>query len=75
MAAQEPRYAAFKAFRDGHVWVYERRQTASGANDYWTRSVTHPDIVLADLLKIFHPELARDHDFEWYSAVPGSAPK
>jgi iron complex transport system substrate-binding protein len=71
MLDDEPRYAAFKAFRDGRVWVYERRQTPSGANDYWSRSVTHPDLVLADLIKIFHPGLGRDHDFEWYMAVPG----
>jgi iron complex transport system substrate-binding protein len=70
MLDDEPRYVAFKAFRDGHVWVYERRQTASGANDYWSRSVTRPDLVLEDLLKIFHPALARDHVFEWYMPVP-----
>ena len=70
MAEQEPRFAAFKAFREGRVWVYERRQTASGANDYWSRSITHPDVVLADLIKIFHPDLARDHAFEWYMPVP-----
>ena len=42
---------------NGQVWVYERRQTPAGANDYWSRSVTHPDLVLADLVKIFHPRL------------------
>jgi iron complex transport system substrate-binding protein len=52
------------------VWTYERRQTPPGGNDYWSRSVTHPDIVLADLVKIFHPALAGDHSFEWYMAVP-----
>jgi iron complex transport system substrate-binding protein len=70
MLDDEPRYAAFKAFREGRVWVYERRQTPSGANDYWSRSVTQPDLVLADLLKIFHPALAHDHVFEWYLPVP-----
>jgi iron complex transport system substrate-binding protein len=70
MLDEEPRYAAFQAFRDGQVWVYERRQTATGANDYWSRSVTRPDLVLADLLKVFHPELAREHVFEWYMPVP-----
>ena len=60
----------FKAFRNGQVWVYERRRQPSGANDYWTRSVSHPDLVLADLVKIFHPALMRDHVFEWYMQVP-----
>jgi iron complex transport system substrate-binding protein len=69
MLEDEPRYAAFKAYRQGQVWVYERRETASAGNDYWSRSVTHPDLVLGDLVKIFHPTLARDHAFEWYMPV------
>jgi iron complex transport system substrate-binding protein len=70
MLDDEPRYAAFKAYRQGQVWVYERHQKPNGANDYWSRSVTHPDITLADLVKIFHPALAADHQFEWYMTVP-----
>jgi iron complex transport system substrate-binding protein len=70
MLDDEPRYSAFKAYRQGHVWVYERRETPAGGNDYWSRSVTHPDLVLADLVKIFHPQLASDHAFEWYMPVP-----
>ncbi len=31
------------------------RLTADGSNDYWSRSVSRPDLVLADLIKIFHP--------------------
>lgn len=70
MLEDEPRYAAFKAYRQGQVWVYELPETPTGGNDYWSRSVTHPDLVLADLVKIFHPTLTPDHAFEWYTPVP-----
>jgi iron complex transport system substrate-binding protein len=70
MLDDEPRYAEFKAYRNGQVWVYERRVTPSGGNDYWSRSGSHPDVVLADLVKILHPSLAADHPFEWYMQVP-----
>jgi len=70
MLADEPRYAVFKAFQRGQVWVYERRMTPDGVNDYWSRSVSHPDLLLADLVKIFHPSLMADHAFEWYLPVP-----
>lgn len=70
MVEDEPRYGAFKAVRNGQIWVYERRQQPNGANDYWTRSVSRPDLVLADLIKIFHPSLMREHAFEWYMQVP-----
>jgi iron complex transport system substrate-binding protein len=70
MLAGEPRYALFKAQRTGQVWVYERRVTANGGNDYWSRGVSHPDLVLADLVKIFHPALAASHELQWYQQVP-----
>jgi iron complex transport system substrate-binding protein len=70
MLEDEPRYALLKAYRQGEIWVYERRATAAGGNDYWSRSITRPDLVLADLVKIFHPRLLPDHQFEWYMRVP-----
>ena len=70
MVKDEPRYAEFKAYRTGQVWVYERRVTPTGGNDYWSRAVSHPDLVLADLVKILHPGLVQQHEFQWYIQVP-----
>ena len=70
MVKDEPRYGEFKAYRAKQVWVYERRVTPAGGNDYWSRSASHADVVLADLVKIFHPSLAPEHQFEWYMQVP-----
>lgn len=70
MVKDEPRYGEFQAYRTGQVWVYERRLTPTGGNDYWTRAVSHPDLVLADLIKIFHPSLVPQHEFQWYLQVP-----
>jgi iron complex transport system substrate-binding protein len=47
---------------------------SAGTNDYWARGVARPDIILADLIKIFHPDLAKDHEFEWYLQVPKNTP-
>lgn len=70
MLEDEPRYALLKAYRQGQIWVYERRATAAGANDYWSRGILRPDLVLADLVKIFHPRLLPAHRLEWYMQVP-----
>jgi iron complex transport system substrate-binding protein len=70
MVAGEPRYAELEPFRNGQVWVYERPGASTGGNDYWSRSVTRPDLLLADLIKIFHPGLVPEHSFEWYIQVP-----
>ena len=70
MIKDDPRYGLFKAYRNGQVWVYERLVTPDGGNDYWSRAVSHPDLVLADLVKIFHPGLVPEHEFQWYLQVP-----
>jgi len=70
MLAEERRYKEFKAFQRGEVWSYNRIVTPGGGYDYWSRGVTRPDLILGDLIKIFHPELARDHEFVWYKQVP-----
>jgi iron complex transport system substrate-binding protein len=72
MLNDDPRYKEFKAFRTGQVWLYERKKNAAGRNDYWAKGITRPDLILADLVKIFHPNLAEDHQFEWYQQVPAS---
>lgn len=72
MLKDEPRYREFKAYRTGQVWLYDRRVTDTGAYDYWSRGITRPDLILADLIKIFHPDLAKDHEFEWYRQVPAA---
>jgi len=73
MLADDTRYEAFKAFRTGQVWLYNRRLGGeTGANDYWSRGVAEPDRILADLIKIFYPDRARDYEFEWYKQVPAN---
>ena len=72
MINDDPRYKEFKAFRSGQVWLYDRKVNAAGINDYWTRGISRPDLILADMIKIFHPELAADHEFEFYKQVPAN---
>lgn len=52
LKASEPRNALFKAFKDKHVIYCNMKQTP-----YYEVSPVKPDVVLADLVAIFHPEL------------------
>lgn len=70
MLGDDPRYVRFKPYRTGRIWLYDRRVEAGGANDYWSRGVTRPDLILEDLIKIFYPALGAGHEFEWYRQVP-----
>ncbi|MEM9556862.1 MAG: ABC transporter substrate-binding protein [Acidobacteriota bacterium] len=57
IVAADPRLAAFAALRDGAVWSADRRVNGHGGNDFWEGGAARPDLVLADLVRIVHPEL------------------
>jgi iron complex transport system substrate-binding protein len=59
----DERYTLFKAFRKGAVYAYTNRMTPDGGNDYWESAVAYPDRLLADFVKLFHPELLPDHSW------------
>ena len=69
-AAEDARYERFAAYQSGQVWNYTRIQNESGGLEYFERGVSRPDLVLADLLKIFHPDLVPEHTFIWYEQLP-----
>lgn len=62
----DPRFDKFKAFDQGSVFNNTRQLNAGGGNNIWERGVVHPDEVLADLIKIFHPQLLPEHAFNFY---------
>lgn len=66
LLAADARYADFAAYQNGNVWNNDARITATGGNDYYESAVAHPDVVLADLIKIFHPDLLPDHELVYY---------
>jgi iron complex transport system substrate-binding protein len=70
MRVEEERYKEFKPFQRGNVWFYHRIVHENGGLDYWSRGLTRPDLILGDLIKIFHPKLATDHEFMWYKQIP-----
>lgn len=69
IVAEEPRLAALPVAQNGQVWIYDRLQTSTGAIGYWELGVLRPDLVLKDLIKIFHPELMADHEFVFYRPI------
>ena len=65
----DDRFAELKVFQTGRVYTNEKRVTAAGSNDYWETGVTIPSLILADLIKIFHPELLPDREFYFYKKL------
>lgn len=67
--ARDSRYADFKAFKTGQIYTYNKRLNTQGANDYWESGAVNPQQVLADLIKILHPELLPKHELIYYQQV------
>ncbi|MCY7343896.1 MAG: ABC transporter substrate-binding protein [Pseudonocardia sp.] len=67
--AADPRYGELAAMRTGQVWTANKAIGPGGGNDFYERGVTRPDLVLADLVAILHPELAPDPRFTFYTPL------
>ena len=65
----DERYAAFAAFNSGRVYNANARLNAHGGNDYWEAGLVEPHIVLADFIKILHPDLLPDHALKFYKKL------
>lgn len=65
----DERYTLFKAFRDGNVYTFNKRMSENGGNDYWESGMTRPDLILKDVIKIFHPELLPNHQLYYYKKL------
>lgn len=55
-------YARFKAFQDRKVYGCNTNHVP-----FYEESPFHPELLLKDLIKIFHPELLPDYDLKYFS--------
>lgn len=60
LKAVNPKFTDAKSVREKTAYNNNLRLTATGGNEYWESAVIRPDIVLRDLIHIFHPELVSD---------------
>jgi ABC-type Fe3+-hydroxamate transport system, periplasmic component len=65
----DERFSQFTAFQKGNVFNNNKRLNENGGNDYWETGVTNPHLILADLIKILHPELLPDHELFFYQQL------
>jgi iron complex transport system substrate-binding protein len=65
LAKTNKKYKLFKAYQKGKVYNTFKRTTATGGNDYWESGVARPDLLLSDMIKIFHPSLLPDYELTY----------
>ncbi len=69
----DDRHGLFRAFRTGRVYNNDAVVSPGGGNDFRETGMARPDLVLADLISIFHPDLAPSHRLTWYRRLPARA--
>ena len=62
----DSRLGGFRAVNEARVYANDRRLNEHGGNDFWESGAARPNVVLADLVKIFHPELLPQHDLVYH---------
>ena len=62
----DERFLELPMMIQGQVYNNNLRLTSTGGNDYWESGTVRPDLILADLMKAFHPGLMDDHSFYYY---------
>lgn len=70
VSGQDGRYTQFSAFNDKKLFNYDNRLNEFGGNDFFESAYSRPDLVLADLIHILHPELLPDYRPVYYRHLP-----
>ena len=68
LAGQDDRLTAFRPYQQRNVYNHYRRISPSGGNDFYEGGTVRPDLVLADLVEIFHPEVL-EHRLYYYQKL------
>jgi len=64
--AHDPRLGRLEAFRKGNVLNNNARVNEGGGNDFYESGPYRPDLILKDLLSIFHPSHLPEHELYYY---------
>ena len=69
LLSYDERYKLFKAFKKGNLYNNTKIANKNGYSDYWENGMCNPDELLADFIKIFHPDLLPQHQLKYYKKI------
>ncbi len=70
LADQDSRYAQFNAFEGDNLYNYSKKIGPQGGYDIFESGYARPDRVLADIIKILHPQLLPDYETYYFEPLP-----
>lgn len=69
MKAASAHYTQFSAFRDKNIYTFSSEKGETGGVIFYELAPNRPDLVLKDLISIFHPELLPDYKTTFYKPL------
>lgn len=66
LLGMDSRYGLFTSVRQKTVYNNNHSRFSNGRSRFWDEGMTEPHVILADLIRIFHPDLLPDHDLVYY---------
>ncbi|MFY0606227.1 MAG: ABC transporter substrate-binding protein [Cyclobacteriaceae bacterium] len=69
LLGQDERYGEFEAYKTDQVFNYGKRISEQGGYDFFESAYSRPDIVLADLISILHPELLEGYETYYFQKL------
>jgi iron complex transport system substrate-binding protein len=63
---KDERLADFKSFKEQKIFNNNKLISRGIANDYFESGIINPHVILADMIKILHPQLLQDHQLHYY---------
>lgn len=69
LTAENPKFKDCPAVAARRVYNCTALSTPAGGSDFWESGALRADLVLADLIAIFHPEEANGHELYYYEQL------
>ena len=66
----DSKHALFNPVKTGKVYNFNKRMLPSTANDFWESAVARPDLLLADVIAILHPEILPGYKLVYSEQLP-----
>jgi iron complex transport system substrate-binding protein len=69
MTDANPHYSQFKSLKNKQVYSYSNKKGATGGLIYFELAPNRPDLVLKDLISIFHPEMLPGYQLQFFEKL------
>lgn len=68
--ANDERLIHLKSFQQHAIFNNNARQNDNSGNDYWESGIVNPQVILKDLISIFHPQIFPEQKLIYYKKLP-----